>query len=600
MLLAGFALFRLPYWFPPQQIVISTATNMGFNNRVVVMSVIGLIALLVFVRGRTVSASGELLSALPLATDPSGISLHIPMHKNLLVIVLAAYLGSAMMLFWTLPVLDGYGEAGYFLHRISLILQYGLTPYRDIEFGYGPALIYLPVWFAKLGQPLGLSLSACYLGCYALLCCVGVWLLFFVVDSVEIPVRRRVQLFCLMALAFFNISLGMQYLLIRFILPFALFIALHRQLPRLLGSESWIRRISPWGLCTLAGLAAFSVSPEVGLVYVFCQSAGFVFRMVRGDSAYFPCLLATLVTFPICLAVFTPGYLATVFMFAKGGANFPLVPSLFALFFLGTLFFIIPIAFSELRSHPEDPRSPLLLLLTLHPLLALPAALGRSDPGHLMVNGVGAFILTFALLAQRSPRHLRTFMVAMLVIFGGAAQMSSFWLYADYLKPVLATLRGRSRPAEIPSPVVSILGLERFSRIATPLGVDRATEVLLRTKGLYLPQYYPDPFNIGAPVHVARQILDLEKADSLLIPVEFLQFRSPQEIDDLWLNPGFRRQVEGQEEDLMRRVLLYPVVYRITRKPYLADLELAKHILAHYRPIGVGAGYAVMVPKRGA
>lgn len=352
-----------------------------------------------------------------------------------------------------------------------------------------------------------------------------------------------------------------------------------------------------WCLCALAAFTALSVSPEVGLVYVICQSAGFLFRLARHEAGYLPCLLSTLATVPICWIALTPGYLATLFMFAKGGANFPLVPSMFVILFLGALFYTIPIAFGELRNHPRDPQSPLLLVLALHPLLTLPAALGRSDAGHIMLNGVGVFLLTFALLSRRSLWATRFFTIAVLVVFGAASQFSSFWLYAGYLKPAFAALAGRARPQEEASSALNVLKLDRLSGIATPLGVDRSTEDQLRAKGLFVSLYYPDTFDMGTPEHVEKQILGFKNVNYLLIPMEFLQFRSSQEIDSLWFNDTFRRQLEEPQQTLMRQVLLFPVAYKIKRKPYLPDLELAKYILSHYKPLRAGAGYALMVRK---
>ena len=597
-ILAWYSLFLLPYHFPPQQLVASDSVNMGFNNRVATLAALGLVALAIVLSALSGRGHGDLLSALPeihLELDrPERVSL----SRRSLLLVLSLYVGAALFLYSTLPHLEEYGEAGYFLHRISLILQYHLVPYKDIEFGYGPALIYLPVWFSRLGQVVGLSLPTCYIVCYSLLSAIGVWLLYFVVNSLEVPLRHRRQMFFLLSLFLFNISMGMQYLLIRFLLPYALYIALHETLPAWVESGPFYFRAKAWFMSFLASLLALSVSPEVGLVFIVCQSAGCLFRMQRAGIAYLPCCIATLTALPATLLLLSSNYLATVFMFARGGANFPLVPSPFVLLFMILVFFTIPLGIHEIRKSPLDSRSPLLLVLCLHPLLAMPAALGRSDAGHILLNGLGVFILSFALMTCRSALPRRSFSLVMILIFGVAAQFSSFWLYEDYLRPVVDTLSGRPHTQEIRSDLVEDLRIKPMTRIATPLGSDRSTENALRNSGLYFPQYFPDSFNIATEAQVSRQIADLEGVTILLIPIEYLQFRTPQEIDGLWLTPGFRKQIETQKQLVMQKALLYPVDFKIIHKPYLPDLELAKYILSHYRPLRASQGYALMVRKR--
>src|SRR5262249_3091773 len=136
--LTYYALFQLPFWFPPRLRLWSASYAFGFNNGVAILAMAGLltaVALLYVVQrhracepqiefplDRTIAGRRSLAVALVLAAVLYG-GLTFAMY---------VYNGrSASWLTW---------ETRHFLHRTWLMDVYGLRPYTDFSAEYGPML----------------------------------------------------------------------------------------------------------------------------------------------------------------------------------------------------------------------------------------------------------------------------------------------------------------------------------------------------------------------------------------------------------------------------------------------------------------------------
>ena len=142
------------------------------------------------------------------------------------------YIAINLLLYFAIPSLGRYGESTYFLRRINIFVQDGFTPYRHLEFVYGPALIYLPAAMTIIGKGFGMSMETAYLITYLGLLVLGLWLLYYVVNNLGCQDFYRTIIYILLAFFFLNVSFGLQYTPTRYVIPFAAILWLHNSVSR--------------------------------------------------------------------------------------------------------------------------------------------------------------------------------------------------------------------------------------------------------------------------------------------------------------------------------------------------------------------------------
>ncbi len=138
-----FALFRLPFWFPPRQRLWSASYAFGFNNRVAILAttvLLGAVTLLyllrrrgaielpiAFPRERAIRVQGSAIIAFALvALFYAGLTCGMYIYN----------VHSTPWLMW---------ETRHLLHRTWLMDVYGLHPYTEVAAEYGPILTYAPL-----------------------------------------------------------------------------------------------------------------------------------------------------------------------------------------------------------------------------------------------------------------------------------------------------------------------------------------------------------------------------------------------------------------------------------------------------------------------
>ena len=141
-----FALFvlvacALIFWLPlhvPMAYSGSISYMLGFNNRA------ALYALLLVLAVGGFALSGHRLD-LPFTSSqaPTGPS------RRAVLIALGIVLAGCLLLTLIASPMWGMDESPYLIGRVRQVLA-GARPYVDFEFIYGPALLYLPAWTARL------------------------------------------------------------------------------------------------------------------------------------------------------------------------------------------------------------------------------------------------------------------------------------------------------------------------------------------------------------------------------------------------------------------------------------------------------------------
>src|SRR6266581_8779543 len=226
VLLVYYALFRLPFWFPPRQRLTSASYAFGFNNGVAILAMavlLGAVTLLYLMWRREATE-------LPIVFPPD----RAPRSGRMLLVAFALvtlfYCGLTFLMYvysvHSAPRL--MWETRHLLHRTWLMEAYGLRPYTEVAAEYGPILTYAPLYTYWLLKPFGASLEQAYFACHLLLNLAGVWCVYYLLSRAMMPARARLVAFSILAVAGFGLWMGVNGALVRYLFPFASLLLGHR------------------------------------------------------------------------------------------------------------------------------------------------------------------------------------------------------------------------------------------------------------------------------------------------------------------------------------------------------------------------------------
>src|SRR5262249_4759167 len=169
---AYYALFRLPFRFPPHERLMSASYTFGFNNSVAVFALVALLGVVTLVRLLRYR-KGE-----PLILFPSTATSRALRSAVIACLVLGLFYA---VLTWALYIYDNHSapwltwEARHLLYRTWVMDVYKLHPYSEISAEYGPLLTYAPLYIYWLLKPLGVSHMQAYFVCHLILTLCGLW-----------------------------------------------------------------------------------------------------------------------------------------------------------------------------------------------------------------------------------------------------------------------------------------------------------------------------------------------------------------------------------------------------------------------------------------
>lgn len=596
-----FGIFILPWFLPPTRIVVSDSYNMGFNNTVAMLALGITLLLLIGWRLLDSRSDGEPpRERLPFGdsfTSDSGKTK--PDRLTIAIVSGVCLLAVALNLGWWLYLPLNYtGEMISFLPCIELVLM-GKTPYTQFQFNYGPLYLYLPVGIVLWsGSMVGSEIG--YLVTHLIFLVVGLLLVAYVTSI--LPQRQRLLLFGLIALPFvMNISLGSNYTPIRFILPYAALLWIHRQCEKHF-------KISPstfaWKIAlsvSVAIICCFSVSPETGVIFSLASLVYFGF-LVRGQSRTSQ-IIAALYAFSgtavgfIFLAIVSNAYFVSILSFGGGGFNFPIVPGSFIILYLCCLAWVVPSLASWGLRHQGPQASLTLAWAAMITLLAAPA-LGRCDGGHIFCNGLGAFIAFFALLPER-PQAVRWLTYgAFAAVFTAGLPYISYLLFKETIAEATRLnnrgLQKADRRFWLPISDPLTLALESdyhrdlgtYPHIGTPFGTHEPLEIYLKRNKKYVPEFYSAPAGGAFTLEqVTAKCSEVDKMPIILVPASSL--------NDTW-TPQLEENFTREQQKTMRRLLLYPITYHWTKEPLIPDVMLAQYIRDRFTVVRKWKTYYIM------
>ena len=617
ILLVGFwTVFIWPWTIPPTRRVISDSYNMGFNNMAAILAVGVSLLALIAVRLLTQKPANSDNLETRLQQYLSGSDL-ARWNRRDLVWALAASLAGVVFIFalWSQLPNRYFGEMKSFIPCSELILL-GRAPYTQFQFNYGPLFLYLPVWIVRaahsiFGIQIGVDIG--YIFALAIFTVIGLLLLSYATTILD--ARRRNWIFLLLSTPFiFNLGLGMNYTALRFAAPYAALLWLHRcAQPKNNLTENFTKNgaeaLGIWWKIALAlasgAVFCFLISPEIGISFLLAVLVyiGFLFREQTAPArrSLTVCLALGLAASFLILGFLSPAYFLSIWSFGGGGYNLPIVPGIYILFYLATLAFVVPrLATQGLKRHGA--RASLLLGWSTLIVILVAPALGRCDFGHILCNGIGAFLGAFLLTGQTRGRAFGFYAVTYAFLFTVCAPIFG---YGPYISESIRSYREGQRAANrvfwkpasgaqhakeaIFAAALQPYVSQAYSKIGTPLGCSEALEIYLKRTNRFVPEFYTAPaYGSFTQSQVDEKTREIRGMDIILVRQSILDQAKRTDLKALY----GRNQAR-----FLQKILMFPIEYRWRNEPLFPDMEWAKAIDRDFITVGTFQKYVLMKRK---
>ncbi len=492
--LTAFAVFVLPFFFPPDVPSWSSAYAAGANNRVAEIAV-GLLSLTVaFAALRSGNSQPR--------TEPQTQ----PLSRRWLwwslagMTIFLVILGGAMV-----RANIFYGEAEYFLTQLEKGLRLHLLLYRTIQFAYGPVLYWWPMLWMKALQPLGIANMPAYVGSLITTQAAGIALLFYTVSA--LPLRRGLKTFAFVAMVLGALppTMGPNYSIFRFVVPMAFAVLLSRQLT--------LHRALL--VATLGTMAGFAVSSEVGIAAIGGVFGFGICRAILSGRRWLWLLLAAPAGAAIFITLTGRAYFQMITDAGTGGYDLLLTPEPRTILLLIALVALSPIAVARaIRRH--DASAGMLAAIYGTALGFMPVALGRCDSVHEFFFSLASMLLSLVAIdaaVSRTPARIWIACIAAWVIMANVANSRLY-------RPEFLHL---AHEAIHPDPNdFDIQALERQLNGQPVFLVDDVSWTAyleLLDKGLLMPSFFCEQSNIWRRPAEDRKIAEMRAGNFALIPV---------------------------------------------------------------------------------
>jgi hypothetical protein len=531
-LLACYVLFRLPFWFPRRQQLMSASYAFGFNNGVAVVGTAvlsGAVALylLLLLRWRE-AAQSRLPIMFQVVGRPTQKSLVIAFAA---VAVLYVGLTYAMYLYNVCLAPPLMWETRHLLHRTWLMDVYGLRPYTEVAAEYGPIITYAPLYTYWMLRPLGASLELAYFISVLLLNLAGVGCFYYVLSSAVMPARSRVVTFVTLAVAAFELYMGMNGVLLRFLFPFASLLLGHRAVARMRSHRPDTRY---WAVTMVSILALLVlnilISPDTAVAFAIAWF-GYGLLLIHREVRVLAVSVVALISTALLSWLFLPAaYYGTLLHFSAGANNWPLLPAPHLLFYFLTLFLIVP---SLLAGGLQGDISGAAICgaFGLLCLAMAPGALGRCDPPHVLNYGMGAAMLLMIRLANISRPAFAAYLAGYAAVFIILMQVVNLDVYYQIPPKMLLSRDSITRVAQKVRAVTSMEHpdtatlslLDRYPRLGLPFASfgDPAVERYVVSRGQLAPEYYVGTVGVYDVPALTRKLRDVGEVEYLFVPRKF-------------------------------------------------------------------------------
>lgn len=583
---AYFLIFELPWNVAVKGPMASESYTFGFSNITAHLGLAVTLAALFGIRLflPTIAAGDrELLTGL--------IGTPAPRSRTTVVTTLLCIAVSFAVVagWWHVLPFGYFGESTYFLTRLDR-MTLGQTPFHDFDYGYGPAMLWLPFLIHQLMGGL-FAMDTVYIGTVLLHFALGILAFDYIARCLRLSDAYRAALVAFVSIAFLNITLGVIYTPLRFVYALWAALFLHHTLRTASPVKSWLAAL----LIPFTGLL---LSPDTGLVTCVASAAGVLWYLRDGDRALASRAIAVMAAIPLTMAVFGTDYFKMILFFGGGAFNFPILPAPYILSIVVAACWLLP-RISTAAWTSRDTSAPLWVSMLFTLGLFLPSALGRCDPGHVLLNGIGILFISMAAAFYETAGWAKFVAVIPALTIYGTTQIS-FWNHYDVIikdalstRTVLADNREKFNQSEtlvrsrldqelkhsrfdwakrVPF-TADLLDLLRYPSIATPLGVSEDLDRFLKASGRYFPEFFVPPLGgTFTPETVDRKLAEYKDVDLLLVPQSAL--RHLQKVDLASYGKGW--------SEFMEKLFVFPVDLRVVHPPYLPEAVIIQRFAAEF------------------
>jgi hypothetical protein len=592
-------LFRLPFWFPARQQLMSASYTFGFNNSVAIVGAValsGVVALYLLLRRRE-NAQPQLPVVFQVADRSTQKSLLIAFGCVALLYTALTY---AMYLYYVRMAPPLMWETRHLLHRILLMDVYGLRPYTEVAAEYGPIITYAPLCVYWILKPLGASHELAYFICFLLLHLAGVGCVYYVLSSAVMPAPRRVVALVIITVAAFELYMGINGVLIRYLSPFASLLFGHRVLVRTQSQRGDARYWAATAIIILLLLTLnVLISPDTAAAFAIAWLGYGVLLIRREIRVLGASIVALFIAALLCWVFLPAAYYETLLRFSEGANNWPLVPAPHLLFYILTLFLIVPTLLAaglRTRAAGDISGAAICSAFGLLCLAMAPGALGRCDPPHVLNYGMGAAMLLMIRLANVSRLSFAAYVAAYAGVFIVLMQVINLQVYYQISPHLLLSRDGiagvaqRLRTATGTShpDMATLSELDSYPHLGLPFASfgDPAVERYVLSRRQLEPEYYVGMVGVYDAAALERKLRDVGKADYLLVPRGFT-------------SRTLGNPCAGYLKNL-RQSFLYPAKLPCRAEPLDPRTSIRLFIADHYIPVKRVGSWVVMRRTRNA
>jgi hypothetical protein len=290
---------------------------------------------------------------------------------------------------------------------------------------YGVAPLYGPLLLSQLSS---ISIVNAYYLSWMINCLLGTLLLFAAINLIDYPTNSKKAIYLLLYGAWFPYIclMGTHYTLLRYTCPLFFILLVHKCFKGI-GAKSLVYAAL---LAVAFTVILLLISPETAIAFAFACACIFMLsapgRSCRASASFTGLLLALAVVFWAALKL----HVLDTMKAAEGGANS--LPILFAphiVLFFAALFVCACYVFRRFHERLINDNTIGLIAYSI-PMTA--AALGRCDPLHVVMNGIGVFLASMFYVSNHRTAwkwYRAAFVVAMILL----PALSMTWCYLPSL-----------------------------------------------------------------------------------------------------------------------------------------------------------------------
>lgn len=414
-----FAILQLPYYFPPMTPSFSSSYEVGYNNKIAIFIV--WIAMLTFAFIGFSSKNNLKVSPVDTNDNYNKIS-----KKHLIIALTFTVLFIFICFICVGDDLNNGGESSYFIFSVKQMV-FGLVPYKDFVFLYGPLFCYVPYFLNLFIDDVVVS----YLLSLAAISSIGLVMFYSIVNTLNTSVRIKMIIFYLVFSFYFPICLGLNYQITRCIVPYWGLIFIDKYYRNIDTRLIWILLLSL--------LLTFGCGPEVGIVNAIAILSYFFIQLIfRKDKHSLRYIGLTIITSVAFVLVFKEMFI-TLLTSSSGVCNFPIVLSWYLILFLILLF----ISGLYLGYCIKDIRENILnVVIILYIMGILPACLGRCDFGHIYTYCIMLFPLVLCVISQLEIKKIR---ICLMILFSLISVLPKLWDIQGYLPSYANSFKNKAK-----------------------------------------------------------------------------------------------------------------------------------------------------------